>query len=70
MFNIFNLFSTKKEDKKLNLLIRIKNQLDILEIKFRLLENKLKKMNKRFNKYNEFEDVDLSLNDLYNIHEI
>ena len=68
MFNIFNLFS-KKEDKKLNLLIRIKNQLDILEIKFRLLENKIKKMNKKYNnKYNEYEDLDL--NDLYNIHEI
>tara|TARA_R110001592_G_scaffold349486_1_gene644806 strand:- start:2 stop:208 length:207 start_codon:yes stop_codon:yes gene_type:complete len=68
MFNIFNLFSTK-EDKKLNLLIRIKNQLDILEIKFRLLENKIKKMNKKYNnKYNEYEDLDL--NDLYNIHEI
>lgn len=69
MFNIFNFFQ-KKEDKKLNLLIRIKNQLDILEIKFRLLENKIKKINKRFNKYNEYEDVDLSLNDLYNIHEL
>ena len=68
MFNIFNLFS-KKEDKKLNLLIRIKNQLDILEIKFKLLENKIKKMNKKYNnKYNEYEDLDL--NDLYNIHEI
>lgn len=43
MFNIFSLFNS--EDKYLNLLQRIKNKLDILEIKIKLIENKLDKYN-------------------------
>jgi len=44
MFNIFSLFKSESQDKYLQLLQRIKNKLDILEIKIKLIESKLNYM--------------------------